>query len=160
MHVSLSRSAQGFDKHVVWSVQAQNRRLTLEDLEDSWDRGIPRINTLFQVRILKFICSRSGAACVPEWSLSLLRCPVCPAKVCRYRVVLACCQGQIDELKASRLLSVSQFVPAERPAHAGLRQGVAPAHGVQAVPGAAAEPLLVDAPAPRRQAVVPQQLPH
>lgn len=23
-------------------------RLTLEDLEDSWDRGIPRINTLFQ----------------------------------------------------------------------------------------------------------------
>ncbi|KAJ2550311.1 Pre-mRNA-processing-splicing factor 8, partial [Coemansia sp. RSA 1836] len=25
---------------------AQNRRLTLEDLEDSWDRGIPRINTL------------------------------------------------------------------------------------------------------------------
>ena len=28
--------------------QQQNRRLTLEDLEDSWDRGIPRINTLFQ----------------------------------------------------------------------------------------------------------------
>ncbi|RHN38913.1 putative JAB1/MPN/MOV34 metalloenzyme domain, ribonuclease H-like domain, PRO8NT [Medicago truncatula] len=28
--------------------QAQNRRLTLEDLEDSWDQGIPRINTLFQ----------------------------------------------------------------------------------------------------------------
>ena len=27
---------------------AQNRHLTLEDLEDSWDRGIPRINTLFQ----------------------------------------------------------------------------------------------------------------
>ena len=27
---------------------AQNRRLTLSDLEDSWDRGIPRINTLFQ----------------------------------------------------------------------------------------------------------------
>lgn len=27
---------------------AQNRRLTLQDLEDSWDRGIPRINTLFQ----------------------------------------------------------------------------------------------------------------
>ncbi|EGF81600.1 hypothetical protein BATDEDRAFT_16367 [Batrachochytrium dendrobatidis JAM81] len=27
---------------------AQNRRLTLEDLEDSWDRGIPRINSLFQ----------------------------------------------------------------------------------------------------------------
>ncbi|CAI8609897.1 unnamed protein product [Vicia faba] len=28
--------------------QAQNARLTLEDLEDSWDRGTPRINTLFQ----------------------------------------------------------------------------------------------------------------
>jgi pre-mRNA-processing factor 8 len=27
---------------------AQNRRLTLSDLEDSWDKGIPRINTLFQ----------------------------------------------------------------------------------------------------------------
>ena len=27
---------------------AQNRRLTLEDLEDSWDRGFPHINTLFQ----------------------------------------------------------------------------------------------------------------
>ncbi|KAG9510461.1 Pre-mRNA-processing-splicing factor 8, partial [Fragariocoptes setiger] len=27
---------------------AQNRRLTLEDLDDCWDRGIPRINTLFQ----------------------------------------------------------------------------------------------------------------
>ena len=27
---------------------AQNRRLTLEDLEDSWDRGVPRINTIFQ----------------------------------------------------------------------------------------------------------------
>ncbi|ELP90364.1 pre-mRNA-processing-splicing factor, putative [Entamoeba invadens IP1] len=26
----------------------ENRRLTLEDLEDSWDKGIPRINTLFQ----------------------------------------------------------------------------------------------------------------
>ncbi|ONI18565.1 hypothetical protein PRUPE_3G223400 [Prunus persica] len=28
--------------------QAPNRHLTLEDLEDSWDRGVPRINTLFQ----------------------------------------------------------------------------------------------------------------
>ena len=27
---------------------SQNRRLNLEDLEESWDRGIPRINTLFQ----------------------------------------------------------------------------------------------------------------
>lgn len=27
---------------------ASNRRLTLEDLEDSWDRGVPRINSLFQ----------------------------------------------------------------------------------------------------------------
>ncbi|KAF9160173.1 Pre-mRNA-processing-splicing factor 8 [Actinomortierella ambigua] len=44
------------DSQRVWSeyalkrqeANAQNRRLTLEDLEDSWDRGIPRINTLFQ----------------------------------------------------------------------------------------------------------------
>ena len=28
--------------------QSQNRRLTLEDLEEAWDRGVPRINTLFQ----------------------------------------------------------------------------------------------------------------
>jgi pre-mRNA-processing factor 8 len=27
---------------------AQNRRLTMDDLEDSWDHGVPRINTLFQ----------------------------------------------------------------------------------------------------------------
>ena len=26
----------------------ENRRVTLEDLEDLWDKGIPRINTLFQ----------------------------------------------------------------------------------------------------------------
>jgi pre-mRNA-processing factor 8 len=32
---------------------AQNRRLTLEDLEDSWDKGIPRINTLFQKGTVK-----------------------------------------------------------------------------------------------------------
>lgn len=44
------------DSARVWTDYAQkraeaaaaNRRLTLEDLEDSWDRGIPRINTLFQ----------------------------------------------------------------------------------------------------------------
>ncbi|KAI5999360.1 U5-snRNA binding site 2 of PrP8-domain-containing protein [Pisolithus orientalis] len=29
-------------------VNAQSHHLTLEDLEDSWDRGIPHINTLFQ----------------------------------------------------------------------------------------------------------------
>ena len=50
--------AEFIDSQRVWAeyalkrqeAQAQNRRLTLEDLEDSWDRGIPRINTLFQVR--------------------------------------------------------------------------------------------------------------
>lgn len=44
------------DSQRVWAEYAlkrqeaanQNRRLTLEDLEDSWDRGIPRINTIFQ----------------------------------------------------------------------------------------------------------------
>lgn len=44
------------DSQRVWTEYAmkrreamqQNRRLTLEDLEDSWDRGLPRINTLFQ----------------------------------------------------------------------------------------------------------------
>lgn len=44
------------DSQRVWAEYAlkrqeasvQNRRLTLEDLEDSWDRGIPRVNTLFQ----------------------------------------------------------------------------------------------------------------
>ena len=43
------------DSQRVWSeysvkrqeANAQNRRLTLQDLEDSWDRGIPRLNTLF-----------------------------------------------------------------------------------------------------------------
>lgn len=44
------------DSQRVWAEYAmkrqealqQNRRLSLEDLEDSWDRGLPRINTLFQ----------------------------------------------------------------------------------------------------------------
>ncbi|EEA07181.1 Mov34/MPN/PAD-1 family protein [Cryptosporidium muris RN66] len=44
------------DSQRIWSeyslkrqqAQLQNKRLTLEDLEDSWDKGIPRINTLFQ----------------------------------------------------------------------------------------------------------------
>ena len=40
---------------------AQNRRLTLEDLEDSWDRGIPRINTLFQK-----VGGGSVVSCVPS----------------------------------------------------------------------------------------------
>ncbi|KIJ29669.1 hypothetical protein M422DRAFT_36884, partial [Sphaerobolus stellatus SS14] len=48
--------AEFLDSARVWAeysmkrkeANAQNRRLTLEDLEDSWDRGIPRINTLFQ----------------------------------------------------------------------------------------------------------------
>ncbi|KAJ3817018.1 U5-snRNA binding site 2 of PrP8-domain-containing protein [Lentinula raphanica] len=48
--------AEFLDSARVWSdysmkrkeANAQNRRLTLEDLEDSWDRGIPLINTLFQ----------------------------------------------------------------------------------------------------------------
>lgn len=47
--------AEFTDSQRVWAeyalkrreAQAQNRRLTLEDLEDSWDRGLPRINTLF-----------------------------------------------------------------------------------------------------------------
>ncbi|OCF36708.1 pre-mRNA-processing-splicing factor 8 [Kwoniella heveanensis BCC8398] len=48
--------AEFLDSARVWSeyamkrkeATASNRRLTLEDLEDSWDRGIPRVNTLFQ----------------------------------------------------------------------------------------------------------------
>ncbi|KAI6213256.1 WD repeat-containing protein 48-like protein [Aphelenchoides besseyi] len=48
--------AEFVDSQRVWAeyalkrqeANAQNRRLTLEDLDDSWDRGIPRINTLFQ----------------------------------------------------------------------------------------------------------------
>lgn len=44
------------DSQRVWAEYAQkrqeaqesNRRIQLEDLEDAWDRGLPRINTLFQ----------------------------------------------------------------------------------------------------------------
>jgi pre-mRNA-processing factor 8 len=47
--------AEFIDSQRVWAEYAlkrqealsSNRRLTLEDLEDSWDRGLPRINTLF-----------------------------------------------------------------------------------------------------------------
>ena len=75
---------------------AQNRRLTLEDLEDSWDRGIPRINTLFQK-------DRHTLAYDKGWRVR-------------------------TDWKQYQLLT--------------------------------AEPLLVDTPAPRRQAVEPEQLPH
>ncbi|KAJ7100322.1 pre-mRNA-processing-splicing factor 8 [Mycena crocata] len=38
---------------------AQNRRLTLEDLQDSWDRGIPRVNILFhKARHTLLACDR------------------------------------------------------------------------------------------------------
>lgn len=48
--------AEFIDSQRVWAeyalkrqeANAQNRRLTLEDLDDSWDRGIPRIKTIFQ----------------------------------------------------------------------------------------------------------------
>jgi pre-mRNA-processing factor 8 len=48
--------ADFLDSAHVWSeysmkrkeVNAQNRRFTLEDLEDSWDKVIPQISTLFQ----------------------------------------------------------------------------------------------------------------
>ncbi|KAK3374853.1 pre-mRNA processing splicing factor 8 [Podospora didyma] len=48
--------AEFIDSQRVWTeysqkrleANQQNRRLALEDLEDSWDRGLPRINTLFQ----------------------------------------------------------------------------------------------------------------
>lgn len=46
------------------------------------------------------------------------------------------------------------------PPHPSVRQGMASADGLQAVPDPEAEPLLVDAPAPRREALEPQQLPH
>lgn len=61
------------DSERVWSeyalkkeeARSQNRRLTLEDLEDSWDRGIPRINTLFQSTSL-CVCVGGGADCLFE----------------------------------------------------------------------------------------------
>lgn len=71
------------DSERVWSeyalkkeeARSQNRRLTLEDLEDSWDRGVPRINTLFQsewlVLYLSFHCfSMSFCDCQAlKWQL-------------------------------------------------------------------------------------------
>jgi len=46
---------------------AQNRRLTLEDLEDSWDRGIPRINTPSRRIVTRWRTTRAGA-CAPTSS--------------------------------------------------------------------------------------------
>ena len=75
--------AEFMDSARVWSeysmkrkeANAQNRRLTLEDLEDSWDRGIPRINTLFQkdrhtyVHLTTVVCSLLTLVqpCVRSW---------------------------------------------------------------------------------------------
>ena len=53
-----------------------------------------------------------------------------------------------------------QHAVPEGPPHAGLRQGLARAVAVPRAPGRARQPVLVDARAPRRQAVEPQQLPH
>jgi pre-mRNA-processing factor 8 len=61
--------AEFLDSARVWSeysmkrkeANAQNRRLTLEDLEDSWDRGIPRINTLFQKDRHTYVIVISGS---------------------------------------------------------------------------------------------------
>jgi hypothetical protein len=108
--------AEFIDSQRVWAeyalkrqeAQAQNRRLTLEDLEDSWDRGIPRINTLFQVRLL---------AAVP--CVSLLGVPV--------HVLLCMSQSQRSTAMLPswirpvwRLSDVLCWRPAERPAHAGV----------------------------------------
>jgi len=64
------------DSQRVWSeyslkrqeANAQNRRLTLEDLEDSWDRGIPRINTLFQVTAQAHAHSKQGDERINDWN--------------------------------------------------------------------------------------------
>ncbi|KAL3916079.1 MAG: hypothetical protein SGPRY_006970 [Prymnesium sp.] len=45
---NLYRYIQPWESEFVDSQRVWAERLTLEDLEDSWDRGIPRINTLFQ----------------------------------------------------------------------------------------------------------------
>lgn len=103
---------------------AQNRRLTLEDLEDSWDRGIPRINVKYCNEADAVRSAHEGvcASVVPHVCLLLLLACVC-----------------------------SDPVP-EGPPHSGVRQGLAHSHGVEAVPDPATEPVLVDEPAVRAQA--------
>ncbi len=64
------------DSERVWSeyalkkeeAKAQNRRLTLDDLDDSWDRGIPRINTLFQKVCAPPLCA--PPPCAPRYPRS------------------------------------------------------------------------------------------
>ncbi|KAF0980097.1 hypothetical protein FDP41_000875 [Naegleria fowleri] len=56
------------DSQRVWAEYAakrkdameKNRKLALSDLEDSWDRGIPRINTLFQKIDIFLLMTRVG----------------------------------------------------------------------------------------------------
>lgn len=55
------------DSQRVWAEYAikrqeaveQNRRITFEDMESSWDRGLPRISTLFQ-KIVKLLLTTRG----------------------------------------------------------------------------------------------------
>lgn len=89
------------DSARVWSeysmkrkeANAQNRRLTLEDLEDSWDRGIPRINTLFQK-------DRHTCVAIVDFLYSLLLIEL----QARIRPRLACTDGleAVPALKAVR----------------------------------------------------------
>lgn len=97
------------DSARVWSeyalkrkeANAQNRRLTLEDLEDSWDRGIPRINTLFQKdRCVALVWSRLALVLL---LMLLVRC----------RHTLAYDKGWRNrvEWKQYQLLKVRRFEP-------------------------------------------------
>uniref|UniRef100_A0A1I8F895 JAB_MPN domain-containing protein n=1 Tax=Macrostomum lignano TaxID=282301 RepID=A0A1I8F895_9PLAT len=66
--------AEFIDSQRVWAeyalkrseANAQNKRLTLEDLEDSWDRGVPRINTLFQKDRHTLAYDKGWRGCAPK----------------------------------------------------------------------------------------------
>ena len=133
----------------------------VQDLEDSWDRGIPRINTLFQK-------DRHTLAYDKGWrvrtdfkqfqvgllALLALAAPLkggletaCSGHKTSYVIFLQLLHTRVQSHNNADCCSYAAWCVVRL-----LTQACAAA--------AEAEPLLVDAPAPRRQAVEPEQLPH
>lgn len=163
VHPSRALTCPPFDPPAPRRSAPQNRRLTLEDLEDSWDRGIPRINTLFQK-------DRHTLAYDKGWRIR--------QEFKQYQQVgLRVRPGPGAWRRGPGLQAALAFGPEWALGVGGVVMEACRAPpftclmAVQPLPqintsrmnaplAGARQPLLVDSSAPRRKALEPQQLPH